>query len=76
MKITNRIPFTLADYESGKYKVVTRVGKRARIVCTDMKSLYNKPIIAIYLLQLKFLLIAIWFGIVLRYYFKNRRLTT
>lgn len=45
MKITNRIPFTLADYESGKYKVVTRVGKRARIVCTDMKSC--QPIIAI-----------------------------
>ena len=42
---TNRINFTLKDYESGKYKVVTRVGKRARIVCTDMKS--YQPIIAI-----------------------------
>ena len=24
---TNRIPFSLEKYESGKYKVVTRVGK-------------------------------------------------
>ena len=42
---TNRIPFTLEEYQGGKYKVVTRVGKRARIVCTDMKSYH--PIIAI-----------------------------
>ncbi len=42
---TNRINFTLKDYESKKYKVVTRVGKRVRIVCTDMKSC--QPIIAI-----------------------------
>lgn len=42
---TNRIQFSLEKYESGKYKVVTRVGKRARIVCTDMKS--YQPIIAI-----------------------------
>lgn len=32
---TNRIPFTLKDYESRKYKVVTRDGRSARIVCTD-----------------------------------------
>lgn len=44
---TNRIQFSLEKYESGKYKVVTRNGKSVRIVCTDMKSLFNKPIIAI-----------------------------
>ena len=42
---TNRIPFSLEKYESGKYKVVTRDGKNVRIVCTDMKS--YQPIIAI-----------------------------
>ena len=42
---TNRIQFSLEKYESGKYKVVTRVGKRVRIVCTDMKGYH--PIIAI-----------------------------
>ena len=42
---TNIKPFTLKDYQSGKYKVVTRDGKSVRIVCTDMKS--YQPIIAI-----------------------------
>ena len=42
---TNRIPFSLEKYESGKYKVVTKNGKKARIICTDFKS--KQPIIAI-----------------------------
>ena len=42
---TNRIPFTLEEYKSGKYKVVTRDGKSARIVCTDCKN--KNPIIGI-----------------------------
>ena len=42
---TNRIQFSLEKYESGKYKVVTRDGRRARIVCTDLKG--KQPIIAI-----------------------------
>lgn len=41
---TNRIQFSLEKYQSGKYKVVTRDGRRARIVCTDLKDRY--PIIA------------------------------
>ena len=35
---TNRIPFTLKDYESKKYKVVTRNGRSARIICTDFNN--------------------------------------
>lgn len=35
---TNRIPFTLKDYQSGKYKVVTRDGNSVRIVCTDFNN--------------------------------------
>ena len=42
---TNRKPFTLEEYQGGKYNVVTRDGKSVRIVCTDMKS--YQPIIAI-----------------------------
>ena len=42
---TNKINFTLKDYESGNYKVVTRDGKSVRIICTDLKGKY--PIIAI-----------------------------
>ena len=42
---TNRIPFSLEKYESGKYKVVTKNGRKARIICTDFKS--DQPIIAI-----------------------------
>lgn len=42
---TNRIPFTLKDYESGKYKVVTRDGRSARVVCTDCVGTH--PIIAL-----------------------------
>ena len=42
---TNRIPFSLEKYESGKYKVVTKNGRKARIICTDFKS--EQPIIAI-----------------------------
>ena len=42
---TNRIPFSLEKYESGKYKVVTKNGRKARIICTDFKS--KQPIIAI-----------------------------
>ena len=38
---TNKINFTLKDYESGKYKVVTRDGRRVRIVCTDLKGNYS-----------------------------------
>ena len=38
MKITNRIPFTLEEYKSGKYKVVTRDGKSVRIICTDFNN--------------------------------------
>ena len=38
MKITNRIPFTLEEYKSGKYKVVTRDGKSVRIICTDFND--------------------------------------
>lgn len=45
MKITNRIPFTLADYESGKYRVVTRNNCDARIICKDRMNKY--PIIAL-----------------------------
>lgn len=45
MKITNRIPFTLADYESGKYRVVTRNNCDARIICKDRINKY--PIIAL-----------------------------
>ena len=44
---TNRIPFSLEKYQSGKYKVITRDGRSVRIICTDFKSSYNKPIIAI-----------------------------
>lgn len=35
---TNRIPFTLEEYKSGKYKVVTRNGRSARIICTDFNN--------------------------------------
>lgn len=35
---TNRIPFTLEEYKSGKYKVVTRDGNSVRIICTDFKN--------------------------------------
>ena len=35
---TNRIPFSLEKYESGKYKVVTRDGRSVRIVCTNCKN--------------------------------------
>ena len=42
---TNRIPFSLEEYQGGKYKVVTKNGRKARIICTDFKS--EQPIIAI-----------------------------
>ena len=41
---TNRIPFTLKDYESRKYKVVTKNGESVRIICTDRDS--KCPIVA------------------------------
>ena len=42
---TNRIQFSLEKYESGKYKVVTKNGRKARIIYTAFKS--KQPIIAI-----------------------------
>lgn len=44
------IPFNIkhrAKIESGEYKVRTASGKPARIVCWDMKTQYNSPILAL-----------------------------
>ena len=42
---TNRIPFTLEEYQGGKYKVVTKNGESVRIICTDRDS--KRPIVAL-----------------------------
>ena len=42
---TTRIPFSLELYKSGKYKVITKLGNKVRIVCTDLKS--DRNIIAL-----------------------------
>lgn len=41
MKITNRIPFTLADYESGKYRVVTESTYLIKDICVHL-NLFGK----------------------------------
>lgn len=33
-----QIPFTIADAQSGKYKITTRDGRPVQILCTDLKS--------------------------------------
>ena len=45
------IPFTIKDYNSGRYKVATVGGSKVRILCTDRVSATPRPIVGLLRLE-------------------------